>query len=149
VRIHTLWHRGDDDDAPWIVDAVDEYTVDNNCDFPATYAAKRATIEHRELIINVPEKAVRALFDAPEVKATVCDKAHDRQARLAAFELSAEQRASVAEVCRDLLNRARQHEADYDVTDEGDPGSLIAAELRSKEAAICRLLAATDEGHED
>ena len=69
--IYTLWHRGDDDDVPWIVDAVDEYTVDNNCEFPPDYVRKRDDINVRELIIDVPEDAVRALFDSPGVKAKV------------------------------------------------------------------------------
>ena len=71
MRIYTLWHRGDDDDAPWIVDAVDEYTVDNNCELPPPYLEKRNDVNVRELVIDVPEKAVRSLFDAPAVKATV------------------------------------------------------------------------------
>ena len=69
--IYTLWHKGDDGEAPWIVDAVDEYTVDNNCEFPPTYLKHREDIHVRELILEVPEKDVRALFDAPTVKATV------------------------------------------------------------------------------
>lgn len=69
--VHTLWHRGDDNDAPWIVDAVDEYTLDNNCEFPPEYLKKREDINIRELIIDIPEAAVRALFEAPTVKATV------------------------------------------------------------------------------
>lgn len=71
MRIYTLWHEGDEGDAPWIVDAVDEYTIENHGEFPPTYAEKRGMVEHRELIIDVPEKAVRALFDSPEVLATI------------------------------------------------------------------------------
>ena len=69
--IWTLWHEGDDGDAPWIVNAVDEYTIDNNCEFPPEYLKKREDIHVRELIIEVPEDAVRALFGPPTVKATV------------------------------------------------------------------------------
>jgi hypothetical protein len=69
--LYTLWHRGDDDDAPWMVDAVDEYTVDNNCEFPPGYLKHREDIHVRELILDVPEAAVRALFEPPTVKATV------------------------------------------------------------------------------
>lgn len=71
MRIYTLWHQGDNNDAPWIIDAVDEYTIDNNCEFPPEYLKKREDILVRELIIDVPEKAVRELFDSPDVKATV------------------------------------------------------------------------------
>jgi len=69
--IYTLWHAGDDGEAPWIVDAVDEYTVDINCEFPPAYLKHREDILVRELIIEVPEKDVRALFEAPTVKATI------------------------------------------------------------------------------
>lgn len=71
MRIYTLWHQGDNNDAPWIIDAVDEYTIDNNCEFPPEYLKKREDIHVRELIIDVPEKAVRALFESPDVKATI------------------------------------------------------------------------------
>jgi hypothetical protein len=71
MRIYTLWHEGDDGDMPYIIDAVDEYTLDNNGEFPPPYLEKRADIHVRELIIDVPEAAVRALFEAPGVKATV------------------------------------------------------------------------------
>jgi hypothetical protein len=71
MRLYTLWHQGDEGDAPWIVDAVDEYTLDNNCEFPPQYLQKRADIHVRELILDVPEDAVRALFASPSVKATV------------------------------------------------------------------------------
>ena len=73
MLIHTLWHRGDDNDAPWIVDAVDEYTLYNNGEYPPAYLKKREDINVRELIIDVPEKAVRALFDAPKVIAAIVE----------------------------------------------------------------------------
>ena len=71
--IYTLWRRENDADAdvPWLEEAVDEYTVDNNCEFPPEYAKKRALPEYRELIIDVPEKDVRALFESPTVKGKV------------------------------------------------------------------------------
>lgn len=71
MHIYTLWHQGDNDDIPWITDAVDEYTLDENGDFPPPYLEKRTDPLVRKLIIDVPEKAVRALFDSPSVKATV------------------------------------------------------------------------------
>jgi hypothetical protein len=71
VIVYTLWHRGDDDDAPWITGAVDEYTIDNNCEFPPGYLTKKADPNIRELVIDIPEKAVRALFDSPAVKVRV------------------------------------------------------------------------------
>ena len=77
MKIWTLWHRADDDDAPWLVDAVDEYTIDNNCEFPPAYLKHRESPLVREMIIDVPEKAVRALFEAPDVKATVVEPEPD------------------------------------------------------------------------
>ena len=74
MKIWTLWHQGDDNDAPWIVDAIDEYTLDNNCEFPPPYLKQRESPLVRELIIDVPEAAVRALFDAPLVKAMVVNE---------------------------------------------------------------------------
>jgi hypothetical protein len=73
MRIYTLWQRENenDTDIPFIVDAVDEYTLDNNCEFPAKYVEKRADINVRELVLDVPEAAVRTLFDSPGVKAAV------------------------------------------------------------------------------
>ena len=69
--IHSLWHAGDDGHVPYLIDAVDEYTVDNNDAFPPEYLKRRANPLVRELIIDIPEKDVRALFDPPVVKATV------------------------------------------------------------------------------
>jgi hypothetical protein len=70
--IHTLWHAGEDGDMPWIVDAVDEYTLDaNGGEFTPEYLKKRADPSVRELLIDIPEKDVRALFDPPVVKATI------------------------------------------------------------------------------
>jgi len=77
MRIYTLWHEGDDGDIPWLEAAVDEYTVDE-CDFPPAYEEKRKDARVRELIIDVPEKAVRALFDSPEVKATIVNDASEQ-----------------------------------------------------------------------
>jgi hypothetical protein len=71
MLIYTLWHEGDPGDVPWLADAVDEYTVDNNGEFPPDYANKRVDAMHRELIIDVPLTAVQALFDSPTVKARV------------------------------------------------------------------------------
>jgi hypothetical protein len=71
MRIYTLWHAGDGDDLPWLTDAVDEYTVDENGGFPPEYQKKRADVLVRELVLQVPTKAVRALFDTPEIEATV------------------------------------------------------------------------------
>ena len=69
MKVYTLWHQGDGNDAPWIVDAVDEYTLYNHGERPSPYVAKLADPNVRELVIDIPEDAVRALFGATQVKA--------------------------------------------------------------------------------
>lgn len=71
MKVFTLWHRGDDQDPPWIIDAVDELTVDNNSEFPPDYIQRRVDINVRELVIEVPDDAPEALFGSPTVKAEV------------------------------------------------------------------------------
>ena len=71
MLIYTLWHAGDGDDLPWLTDAVDEYTVDENGSFPPEYLKKRDDKLVRELILQVPMNAVRALFESPTVEAIV------------------------------------------------------------------------------
>lgn len=70
MLIYTLWHEGNEGDIPWCVDSVDEYTWDEN-GTPPSYAEHLKNPLVRELIIDVPEDAVRALFESPVVKAKV------------------------------------------------------------------------------
>jgi hypothetical protein len=70
MRVYTLWHAGDTGEVPWIINAVDQYTLDN-CECPAPYLKHLADIHVRELIIDIPEDAVRRLFSAPSISATV------------------------------------------------------------------------------
>ncbi len=74
MRIYTLWHEGQGGDLPYLVGAVDEYTVDENGGFPKPYAELRIRADHRQLILDVPQKAVRTLFDLPEVVAKVVEE---------------------------------------------------------------------------
>lgn len=71
MRLYTLWCNDDGSNIPWALDAVDEYTVENNGGFPQSYLANRKGPDVRELIIDVPESAVRALFEAPTVKGAI------------------------------------------------------------------------------
>lgn len=71
--IYTLWHQGDDNDPPRIADAVDELTVDNCGEMPPAYVEKLRDPLVRELVIDVPEHNIRALFEAPSVKARVVE----------------------------------------------------------------------------
>jgi len=53
---------------PWLKAAVDEYTVDTlGGELPEDYQKALANTANRELIINIPEKAVRDLFIPPHV----------------------------------------------------------------------------------
>ena len=74
MRIYTLWHEGQGGDMPWLVGAVDEYTLEEINDFPPEYAEKRGQREHRELVLVVPEAAVRGLFESPEVKVRIAEE---------------------------------------------------------------------------
>lgn len=72
MRIRTLWQHDGSDDAPWIIDAVDEFTEDAHNGLPAEYAEKlKKDPALRELIIEVPDEAITGLFTAKKVKANV------------------------------------------------------------------------------
>jgi hypothetical protein len=72
MKIYTIWSdqfisKGE---MPVLVYAVDEYTIENNGDMPDEYKAKALHPCSKELIINIPEKKVRDLFEIPEVSGT-------------------------------------------------------------------------------
>ena len=73
LRIFTLWESSAGMDAspeiPWLVDAIDEYTVSDGD--PSDYEAAKAKPNRLEIIIEIDEAAVRTLFDAKTVKGTV------------------------------------------------------------------------------
>lgn len=69
--VYTLWRNGDLNDLPWLVDAVDEYTVEDWGDFPPDYLKKKNDPNVRELAINIPEDAVRDLFEPPPVEGEI------------------------------------------------------------------------------
>jgi len=72
VKIYTLWHEPiEPGGLPWIVDAVDQSIVDENNGFPENYADLRARSYHREIIIEVPGRAILAAFESPQIKGTV------------------------------------------------------------------------------
>ncbi len=74
MKIYTLWqHEGDETAMPWLVNAIDEYTIEENDGFTADYTKDRAKLNVREIILDVPDRAVTKLFQSPEVKATVCE----------------------------------------------------------------------------
>jgi hypothetical protein len=73
MRIWLLWAPSDGDDMPWLADAVDEYTIEEHGDFPPEYKKRREDFKCREMMIDISEKAVRALFEPPLVKATILD----------------------------------------------------------------------------
>lgn len=73
MRIFTVWSNEGvaDGDMPWLVDAVDEYTIENLGDMPDKYKAAALRPCSKELIINIPELAVRHLFETTEVEGEV------------------------------------------------------------------------------
>jgi len=54
---------------PWLVDAVDEYTIDANDGLPESYTNSLKP-GYRELIINVSDEAVLKIFRVPATKGT-------------------------------------------------------------------------------
>lgn len=124
MRVFTLWHEGDAGEIPWILDAVDQYTIDNNGEFPPPYLKHRADIDVREMIIDIPEAAVRALFSAPSIRGTVIK--NDPKVEPQAGHKS-------PDVPETLLLTARNFSSDY--AREGDVAAaayrLAAAKLRA------------------
>lgn len=77
MRIYTLWEEGGERELPWLVAAVDEYTVED-CGWPEKYDEERHATStggrvRRELLIEVPDSAVDKLFQTPEVKGKVIE----------------------------------------------------------------------------
>lgn len=71
MKIYTLWgYSPDGDEAPWLVAAVDEYTVEAHDGRPEFYADEMK-YGRREMAIEIPDAAVRKLFKAPMVKGEV------------------------------------------------------------------------------
>ena len=75
MQIRTLWEAPvDDNELPWLVMACDEYTIDEHGGKLPEFYSKEMKDGRRELVINVPESAVRKLFVAPVVNAEVITK---------------------------------------------------------------------------
>lgn len=72
MRIHTLWHEGDTDCMPYLIDAADEYLIDENGE-PESYIKHRLIRGVRELIIDIPDGTLKKLFSPLEVKGKVID----------------------------------------------------------------------------
>jgi hypothetical protein len=77
VKVTLLFQREDGtDDASWVVDAVDEYTLDEWGGEMPTAVQKKIDDDpgnHRLLTVEVPDSAVRDLWKVPEVKVKVVD----------------------------------------------------------------------------
>lgn len=74
MKIYTLWAVVDPEDGcvPWLVEAVDEYTLDEN-GYPEKWEQHKQEFDCREMVIEVPDGAVPKLFAVPTVKATVSE----------------------------------------------------------------------------
>ena len=65
--IYTLWEEGGEREMPWLVAAIDEYSVEN-CGWPEDYEKEReakTARARRELRIEVPDAVVERLFKPP------------------------------------------------------------------------------------
>lgn len=75
MRLRTAWTRHDDDQAPWMVAAVDEVTEDEwgrTPDFYEDDVVKAGGWDAvRELVISIPDDAVHGLWAVPEVEGSV------------------------------------------------------------------------------
>ena len=64
-------------DMPWALDVVDEYTIESHGELPPEYAKKLTpdgTLrDRRQLIVEIPDSAVRKLFESPTVKGTIVE----------------------------------------------------------------------------
>lgn len=72
MKIYTLWGPSvEDDDIPWLVDSVDEYSIESIGGFPESYKkhVEEGKGQYRELIIEVPDKAVISIFAIPTLVA--------------------------------------------------------------------------------
>lgn len=74
MKIRVLWERSVDvEDCAWVVSALDEYSDDAGGGDEFYEALQVNADMRREMVIEVPDAAVYALFAVPTIKATVCD----------------------------------------------------------------------------
>lgn len=66
VILYTLW-QDNGEDIPYLIDSVDEYTLDELNGYPEEYDKKRKQPGVRELLIKFPDKEVLKLFIPPTV----------------------------------------------------------------------------------
>ncbi len=86
MMIWTLWEDPGDGDMPYLVDAYDEYTKENCGEVPPAYQAKiDEDPKRKELILEISEGAVRALWEPKKIKAShwtdveTAEKAHEQR----------------------------------------------------------------------
>lgn len=67
MLIYTLWERetATSTNLPWLVDAVDEYTIDELGEAPESYRERLKNPNVRELVIDIKQSVVENLFDPP------------------------------------------------------------------------------------
>lgn len=72
MRIYCLFRREphSPNDMPWLVDAVDEYTI-NDVGTPKKYAEEAKDPNTREIVLIIRDRRVEDLFKSPEVEAKV------------------------------------------------------------------------------
>ena len=68
MQIRTVWEStAEDDIMPWIIAAVDEYTIEEHGGSLPEFYQKELKPGRRELIITIPDADVRKLFALPTV----------------------------------------------------------------------------------
>jgi hypothetical protein len=73
MKIHTIWATENNPAEAWIIDAWDEYSIDNNKE-GWDESLKRARHEYphvRVIVLSVGGAAIMAAFDPPVVSASV------------------------------------------------------------------------------
>lgn len=74
MKIRTLWEGEEDsNNMPWLVAAVDEYTIEEHSGLPDSYVEEMSE-NRRELVIEVPDAVVLKLFKPPVVKAEIVEE---------------------------------------------------------------------------
>lgn len=73
MKILTAWaHDGDPDHAPWLIAAVDEYTIEEHGGLPDFYLeARKSDWTMREIWLDVAMGEIDGLFIEPTVRAQV------------------------------------------------------------------------------
>lgn len=68
MKVYMLWEQTEPNDGPYLIDAIDEYTIDAWGGWPDFFVAKQ-NVHTRVLAVEVSDETVRNLFEIPVVTA--------------------------------------------------------------------------------